>query len=205
MPTPEYCLFWVDWWPICMTKGEWSGWVQAVGSVIAIMAAAGAVWWQVHTQHRLTSLERIAEAVRLLTIVGQFVFEVRAKLRLMDEDEFPHLRRDWTSVEAPVASLEAIPFDRYPVEDASFAVASALLSYRFMRDAYKLNDEQIGLTLEQVALINRSREHTLDAFFKAEELVHEALVVRGSALPKIELGFGDGLAVRTLERDVRAV
>lgn len=203
MPTPEYCLFWVDWWPICMTKGEWSGWVQAVGSVIAIMAAASAVWWQVHTQHRLSSLERTAEAVRLLKIVGQFVFEVRAKLRLMDEDDLPQLRRDWASVEAPVAALDAIPFDRYPVEDASFAVASALLSYRFMRDAYKLNEDQIGLTLEQVALINRSREHTLAAFFKAEELVHEALVARGSALPKIELGFGDGLAVRTLERDVR--
>lgn len=202
MPTPEYCLFWATWWLLCMTKGEWSGWVQAVGSVVAIMAGAGAVWWQVHTQHRLQAAERTAEAVRLLKIVGQFAFEVRAKLRLMEEDDLPQLRRDWTSIEGPVAALQAIAFDRYPVEEASFAVASALLSYRFMRDAYKLNDERIGLTTDQVALINRSRQHTLAAFFRAEQMVSEALLARGSALPAIELGFGDGLVVRTLDPDM---
>ncbi|HEU4457769.1 MAG TPA: hypothetical protein VFR90_01440 [Methylibium sp.] len=35
---PEYCLLWINWWPLCMTKAEWSGWVQAIGSIAAILA-----------------------------------------------------------------------------------------------------------------------------------------------------------------------
>jgi len=37
--TPEYCFLWIDWWAFCMTKAEWSGWMQAIFSVIAIAAA----------------------------------------------------------------------------------------------------------------------------------------------------------------------
>ena len=46
MPATEYCLFWIDWWPLCMTKAEWSGWMQAIGAVVAILASAGFVRWQ---------------------------------------------------------------------------------------------------------------------------------------------------------------
>ena len=38
---PEYCLLWIDHWSLCMQKGEWSGWVQAIGSILAIL---GAFW-----------------------------------------------------------------------------------------------------------------------------------------------------------------
>jgi hypothetical protein len=36
---PEYCLVGIDWWPLCMPKSEWAAWVQAVGSVAAILIA----------------------------------------------------------------------------------------------------------------------------------------------------------------------
>ncbi|ADU36927.1 hypothetical protein [Variovorax paradoxus] len=39
MPATEYCFLWIDWWPLCMTKAEWSGWMQAIFSVAAIIAA----------------------------------------------------------------------------------------------------------------------------------------------------------------------
>ena len=42
-PPPEYCLFWIDWWPLCMTKSEWSGWMQAAGAVFAIAMTGFAV------------------------------------------------------------------------------------------------------------------------------------------------------------------
>lgn len=38
-PPPEFCLAFVDTWATCMTKSEWSGWAQAVFSVLAILAA----------------------------------------------------------------------------------------------------------------------------------------------------------------------
>lgn len=36
----EYCFLWIDWWPMCMTKAEWSGWMQVIGAFIAIMWAS---------------------------------------------------------------------------------------------------------------------------------------------------------------------
>ncbi|WP_314972861.1 hypothetical protein [Comamonas testosteroni] len=42
-PVQEYCLFgfWgVTWWPVCMTKSEWSGWMQAIFSAVAILASS---------------------------------------------------------------------------------------------------------------------------------------------------------------------
>jgi hypothetical protein len=37
--TSEYCFLWIDHWSLCMTRAEWSGWVQALGSVAAIVFA----------------------------------------------------------------------------------------------------------------------------------------------------------------------
>lgn len=34
-----------------MTKGEWSGWMQAIFSVLAILGAVGIAGWQLKTQH----------------------------------------------------------------------------------------------------------------------------------------------------------
>ncbi|WP_280809799.1 hypothetical protein [Variovorax boronicumulans] len=42
----EYCLVGIDWWPLCMTKAEWSGWVQAIFSVVAIAATGIYIYWQ---------------------------------------------------------------------------------------------------------------------------------------------------------------
>lgn len=38
-PTPEFCFLWIDWWPLCMTKAEWSGWAQAIGAMLALTIA----------------------------------------------------------------------------------------------------------------------------------------------------------------------
>lgn len=45
-PATEYCFLWIDWWPTCMTKAEWSGWMQAIFSVLAIAAAVAIAGWQ---------------------------------------------------------------------------------------------------------------------------------------------------------------
>lgn len=49
MNPPEYCLLWIDWWPLCMTKAEWSGWCQVAVSALALVA--GFMW--VRQQHAL--------------------------------------------------------------------------------------------------------------------------------------------------------
>lgn len=62
-PAQEYCFLWIDHWSTCMTKAEWSGWMQAVFSVAAILAAALLTRWQIthqqETAQRLAALRRL--------------------------------------------------------------------------------------------------------------------------------------------------
>lgn len=132
-PTPEYCLLWIDHWSTCMQKSEWSGWAQAIVSTIAVVAAAAGIWWQIKHQSKLQREQVTKGEVLLLKIVGQFVFEVRAKLRMIEEEELPARHGNWTAIESPIESIGAVSFDRYPDERAAFATSKALLSYRFMR------------------------------------------------------------------------
>ena len=37
-PAQEYCFLWMDHWSMCMTKSEWSGWVQGVAVCAALIA-----------------------------------------------------------------------------------------------------------------------------------------------------------------------
>lgn len=39
-PAQEYCFLWINWWPMCMTKGEWSGWAQAVAVIATLLIPA---------------------------------------------------------------------------------------------------------------------------------------------------------------------
>lgn len=41
----EYCFFYIDHWSMCMTRAEWSSWVQAFGSVAAIGFAVWLPMW----------------------------------------------------------------------------------------------------------------------------------------------------------------
>lgn len=42
----EYCLFFVNHWTTCMQKTEWASWVQAIGAILAILAAVCLVAWE---------------------------------------------------------------------------------------------------------------------------------------------------------------
>lgn len=50
----EYCLFYAQWWPLCMSRAEWAAWLQAVFSVIAIAAAVYVPW----KQHKMALRQR---------------------------------------------------------------------------------------------------------------------------------------------------
>ncbi len=56
----EICFLYIDHWLTRLTKSEWASWFQAIFSVVAILASAGAVYWQVTRQRR----EREQEAVQ---------------------------------------------------------------------------------------------------------------------------------------------
>lgn len=80
-PATEYCFLAINWWSTCMTKAEWSGWVQAVGSIAAIVAAA----WIASAQHRKAvaadrarRINQLETGARVLHEAGELVRSCRA-------------------------------------------------------------------------------------------------------------------------------
>lgn len=63
MEASEYCLLWVDWWPVCMDKTQWAAWVQAVGAILAIIAA-GAIAYVQNLQQRRSFEKQAADLLR---------------------------------------------------------------------------------------------------------------------------------------------
>ena len=75
-PPQEYCFLWIDWWPMCMTKSEWSGWMQAVFSVLAILAAVLVAT----SQRRQALVDAHEKEVSLMRACLQAVVDARAAL-----------------------------------------------------------------------------------------------------------------------------
>lgn len=50
-PAQEYCFLWNDWWASCMTKAEWSGWMQAFGAALALVVAIALPYIQARNAH----------------------------------------------------------------------------------------------------------------------------------------------------------
>ena len=79
-PSQEYCLFWWDWWPMCMTKAEWSGWMQAIGAVLAILGA-----FYLSSRQERSDLKRAQKSAVLR--VKAFVAAVNAVAKSLNEFE----------------------------------------------------------------------------------------------------------------------
>ena len=57
-PFQEYCFLWIDHWSTCMSKAEWSGWMQAIGAVLALFIA---IWISGH-QRRVDKRNAVLQA-----------------------------------------------------------------------------------------------------------------------------------------------
>lgn len=83
--TPEYCLFAFEHWAACMSKAEWSGWVQAFGSIAAIVGAFLIVSRQNAAARQLEEKRRQqAETYRLKAFLG-VVRAIEATARFSQE------------------------------------------------------------------------------------------------------------------------
>lgn len=83
-PAQEYCFFWVQHWSMCMTKAEWSGWMQAIGTFAAILFAITLPFLQnklqrarsfVMARHSLAQLVGTYEAIQIAMRQGKNVRE----------------------------------------------------------------------------------------------------------------------------------
>lgn len=64
-PAQEYCFLGIQHWSTCMTKVEWSGWMQAIFSVLAILVSVLISMWIIHQDRTGRRLESLCGAVIL--------------------------------------------------------------------------------------------------------------------------------------------
>lgn len=70
MAEQQWCLLWAA---PCLSSGEWAAWAQAVFSALAILAAFGVVWWQLHVTKRQARATAKLVATGLLNHMNQII------------------------------------------------------------------------------------------------------------------------------------
>lgn len=68
----EYCFLGIDHWSMCMTKGEWSGWMQAIGSLVALLIAI----WIPRRERKLKKMEDQKQAAFVADLAVRFHSEL---------------------------------------------------------------------------------------------------------------------------------
>lgn len=113
--SPEFCLRFFEqrWWS-CMTKAEWSGWMQAVFSVVAIFAAAVFTWWQLRAPRKAAELAEKRRDLVLASVALRLCERANRLARStardflggkMDDPWFFRLEGRWSNI---LASLDAL-------------------------------------------------------------------------------------------------
>lgn len=133
----EYCLFWSQWWPLCMSRSDWASWTQGIGTVLAVVAAVLVARQQSRQQREdriAMNADRIAERFApAMTLATEAVRELRelAELRKLEDSTAAGARyrqADHAS-ERDLARLQKV-FDEVkglnPLKMPSFASISAV-------------------------------------------------------------------------------
>ncbi len=69
-PAQEYCFLWIPHWSACMTKSEWSGWAQAIFSVLAIYFSSRIAFATLTKQRQMDTEDAMTLALLLTDSVG---------------------------------------------------------------------------------------------------------------------------------------
>jgi cbb3-type cytochrome oxidase subunit 3 len=197
---------------VAMNEGLWTAdvaaWVQAVGTILAIICSAAIVWWQVRKQHRLD----LAEARRrecqaeLRFVEGVISVAVLALDRLQLAHKawgepksalyFEHKVRPIVDLDLMLTALEGVKAEEASSARLSLAVFSVRKQLRlalgYLDDvALRLEVLNLGDVLERT---RRSMSASLDAIEAATALLFER-----AELLRDELGLAPkGLATYSL-------
>lgn len=94
--TPEYCLFYSAQWWLCMNKAEWSGWIQALGSVLAIAIAGGIAAYQINAARKQALEMERRQLYRRYNVVKAIAIDAREVIRrVVDEATVPRTPEEW--------------------------------------------------------------------------------------------------------------
>lgn len=143
-PAQEYCLLGIDWWATCMTKAEWSGWMQAIGAIVALFIAIG-IPWSERRNKRIEESRRVAYDAAITVRFHKEILGTNSELldvalaHLPGGNHAHHL--DWKDeVLLSIRSLRSLSFENVCTigsHDPDFALVLA--------DFHRVREELIGV------------------------------------------------------------
>ena len=168
-----------------MQRSEWSGWVQAIGSILAILAGVVVVWWQLHHQRIEQKKQRNAEEIRRLHIIWSQVHRARIVLAYLKKTApNPATAPDiGMPMRHAVASLKSFDLLQAPDPKVANAIVLAIQAFDDL--------ENIGLPAGKGGDLERFRTfvlHTLENFEGIERSLRRSLVERGADICPTEGG-----------------
>lgn len=144
--TQEICLFWGTWqiqeWWSCMSKSEWSAWVQAIFSVIAIFVAIAVPWCQRRLDVLNERRSRFKESDLTIRFYTQLLDDNNSFLKVAIEhipERGGNTRPNSASeVASSIQALSAVPFEDIKVISFSdFSLAQALADFHCALETLK--------------------------------------------------------------------
>lgn len=176
------------------SPGDWAAWVQAIGSIVAIIAAAGGVQWAHSLSSRAAAKSAAADEVRKLAAIASCLFHCRSQAEALKRfcAYKPNVNENLDALGNHVNMLQAINLLDIPDWRGAVAVGQTLAVYSYMRG--KL------LTTEPIAALEQSMSETrvahceaaINRFRESEELLRVTLKNRGSDVPMQQIDFADG-------------
>lgn len=73
---PDFCFLGIDTWATCLSKGEWASWVQAIGTIGAVLAAVWLARRAADTARAEVERKALAEQIQRLETIGRTLLTV---------------------------------------------------------------------------------------------------------------------------------
>jgi hypothetical protein len=162
-----------------VASDDCADWVQAFGSIAAIIAGAAALRWQVARQAALARQDAEDEAVRRLRMIWVLLYECRAMMFLVARITPHGTFRGALPMRHAVAALRDIRVLEIPDVDAAIGVTQAIETYdNFVQFAVPLEGKA-----EHRIEFEGWTERSLDNFLQCERVVRRCLRSRGADIP----------------------
>lgn len=132
-PPQEYCFLWIDWSATCMTKSEWSGWMQAVFSVVAILFSGYMVRYELNHQQLMVKKSAVSRIRTFIAFLSSYAD------RFVGISEFSELemKRQSALLSEHVFLASSIPAELLDIEwiAALEGARSIAVQFRVLADA----------------------------------------------------------------------
>ena len=170
-----------------MSPNELASWVQAVGSILAILTGFGVVRWQDHQQRMREQLKQIGVLQSLWTVI----YYARAELQFGHSN--PNYRVDRASLQYTIRALKSVKLLEIPISTSIYPVLGAVIAFENVGHASRTDDPAVDLRGEMrnacAALCSAERALRKEIEKLGANIPNELMRINGQAIQPVEVSL----------------